>query len=215
MGVHEGAAVFLFTHFLKDNPRQDLFLRIESSISQPVSEYTRLQTYCQVVNYLLHAYANDNVISRAHGKVTSLKQLPDQDPVRFKDVLWRQMTRCGCAYSQEFMIHTFIEGCIPRIRSLVRCQYTNDPNVTLTCLAELAREHFISTGGSVTELQDDDHVASRNSNRDNRDGTPDRNRRSRRNRNRQQPPPPVAASTPLYSTETMRGNQEPAPMTAP
>ena len=185
MGVHEGAAVFLFTYFMTGNPAADLSSRIESNPGNFAFHQSRkedvLTSYCQIVNYLLRTYADNQTISRTNGEIIRLTQRDNQSPVKFKNFLWSKMSRCGCVYSQEQMIGFFIEGCNTRIRNLVRTKFEEKKDMTLTKLAEFARDMDARTDGRMWTS-------------DNEDGEPRRRKRKEKGRNEQQP-------SPLFSTE--------------
>ena len=155
MGVHEGAAVFLFVHFMSDNPKADLKSRIKSTTRRKTA-FAHLFSYCQVVNYLLETYADEQAISQTHAEIIRLQQLRNQSPIKFKNHLWSKAKRCGNVYSQSAMKHVFIEGCNSRIPNLVRRHNADNPRVTLTKLAEAARDFDIQTGGTFDEPDDRD-----------------------------------------------------------
>ena len=166
MGIHEGAAVYLITSFMSGNPQQDLKSRLELR-SGPFrgsrSRLTKLSTYCQVINYLLGAYADNQIISRSHNDIIRMQQLPDQSPVRFKDELWKKMARCGPVYSQETMTHYFVEGLNENIRNLVRQKHLEQPDITLARLSEYARDLDHRSDGSPYQ-----HETPKSRNRNNR-----------------------------------------------
>ena len=144
----------------------------------PVEEGGFLTSYCQIVNYLLRTYADNQTISRTNGEIIRLTQRDNQSPVKFKNFLWSKMSRCGYVYSQEQMIGFFIEGCNIRIRNLVRTKFEEKKDMTLTKLAEFARDMDARTDGRMWTS-------------DNEDG--ERLRRKRKEKG-QQP-------SPLFSTE--------------
>ena len=188
MGVHEDAAVFLFGHFMVNNPKQDLLSRIESGNSTYRRTERRehiLTSYCKVVNYLLATYADNQTISRTNNEIIRLSQKENQSPVKFKDFLWTKTSRCGCVYGQKKMIHFFIEGCNKNIRNLVRQKFCDIPGITLTKLAEYARDIDARPNGTrwSNEVEETD----------------DSRRRKKRDRNTTRED--QANTTPLFSTD--------------
>lgn len=165
MGVHEGAAVFLFVHFMDDNPKEDLKSRVKS-MKRRKNVFSHLLSYCEIVNYLLETYADDQTISRAHTEVIRLQQLRGQNPMKFRNHIWGRALRCGCVYSQRALIYVFIEGCNSRIRNLVRRYHSDNPDITLTKLEEAARDFDIQTGGQFTYDDSDANRRRRKKNRD-------------------------------------------------
>ena len=194
MGVHEGAALFLFAYFLKGIPENDLVNRIQSDPGKNPTHRTRrediLTSYCQVVNYLLRTYADNQTISNTNAEIVRLTQRDDQSPIAFKNYLWQKMTRCGCVYSQDQMINYFTEGCKSTIRSLVRRKLEEDPTISLTKLADYAKDIDQRPDGTRWTDENDEN-----------------RRRSRKRRGSEQ-----ATSTPLFNIEnTKPSTSQPPP----
>ena len=141
MEVHEGAALLLLPQLMTGSPKQDMLQKVES-YSKGHWQSERLTSYCQAVNYLLETYADNTTISRTHAEIIRLQQKEGQSPLRFKDHLYARASRCGKVYDQEALIHMFIEGCDESIKNLVRQKHVDVKRITLTKLAEYARDVY-------------------------------------------------------------------------
>lgn len=88
----------------------------------------------------------DQTISLAQAEPIRLQQLRGQKPMKFNNHLWTRALRCGCVFSQRTLIYVFVEGCNNRTRNLVHRYHRDNPDITLTMLAEAARDFDIQTG---------------------------------------------------------------------
>ena len=192
MEVHEGAALLLLPQFMTGAPKQDMLQKVET-YSKGHRQSGRLTSYCQAVNYLLETYADNQTISRAHAEIIRLQQKEDQSPLRFRDHLFARASRCGKVYDQEALIHIFIEGCHESIRNLVRQKHADARRITLTKLAEYARDVDNKTSEPKTASEGNNERQNRSRrNRVGRDGS-----QSTRTESSYQ-------TTPLYSVDQSR-----------
>ena len=159
--VHEGAAVFLFAHFIKGSAKQDLIHRIETddidddlSTDSTYDTTDMLRCYDEVVNYLLATYADESTISQAHSAIQALRQRLDQSPIAFKDVVFARTIRCGRVYDQTARIHIFIQGLHENVRSQARRYFTEKKGTTLDNLARYVNEIDRKSDGSVYGVND-------------------------------------------------------------
>lgn len=112
LSIHEGAAVFLTSHFMQGSAKQDLLHHLEGASNDEIDDDNTsgcaLCCYDEVVNHLLQTYANDDIISATDSAIRSLKQRENQSPI--KDVVFMKMSRCGRVYCQTDRIHRFLQG---------------------------------------------------------------------------------------------------------
>lgn len=77
-------------------------------------------TYCQVVNYLLVAYATDDVIAEAKDEITTLNHLAEMFDIQYSQALREKVLSCGMAYNKTRLRVILIEGLHPSNRYSIR-----------------------------------------------------------------------------------------------
>ena len=149
-GIHEGAARWLIRKYLH-GAAQTLFDTTESGRK---NSRKRLDTYCDVVHFLLRSYAKNEVIAKAHQEITSLRQdrthATEED---YAQALLLKANACGSVYPEKKLLGYFVEGCIPQVRSSVRTHLAAHPDIDLMELATYAR----TIGDIVRSTRDNDN----------------------------------------------------------
>ena len=138
IGVHEGAAVWLFSAYMKEPAKAALTMRIESNVKKSKPSKGQLRTYSEIVNYLLKTYASDDVIAEAEEGLRHFVQAPGMTELDFATKLTLKVLRCGHVYNEAKMIGFFIEGLNESIRSSVRSYWGENPAADLSTLARKA-----------------------------------------------------------------------------
>ena len=109
-GITEGAAVWCFQFYLSGQAHallQSLLNRNTMAID--VERRELLQTYQQVINFLLRTFATDAVISEAFGDVTSFRQSSNMTEEVYSNHLWDKALRCGTVFSGRRVKSLFVE----------------------------------------------------------------------------------------------------------
>lgn len=118
-GVHEGAAIYLFRHFLAGNARTDFEAQLDGPTPEP-DDADSLTTYCEVVSYLLRTYATNEAISAAHSELISFRQTVKMTEKQYADLLLSKAGRCGRVYPRRVVRGYFVEGVLEDVRPAVR-----------------------------------------------------------------------------------------------
>ena len=134
--VHEGAARWLVRKYLH-GAAQTLF---DSTVTGRKNSSKRLDTYCDVVHFLLRTYARNEAIAKAHQDVASFRQdRSHATEEEFAQALLLKANACGPVYPEKKLISYFVEGCGTQVRSSVRTHLAANPSVDLMELATYAR----------------------------------------------------------------------------
>lgn len=132
--VQEGAAIWLFTHFIKERPKAALSGRVTAE-KQKHQQEIKLVTYCQAVSFLLKTYATEDVIDEAETDVTSFKPPAGMTAVRYSEALTEETLRCGMLYNKPKLSRIFIEGLRSSICYSIRTYWGSHKEATLHSLA--------------------------------------------------------------------------------
>ena len=98
-GVSEGAAVWCFQFYLTGQAHALLQSRLHvNTMAADGEQRELLDTYTEVVNFLLSTYATDEVISEAVGDVTSFLQSSNMTEEVYSNQLWDKALRCGTVF---------------------------------------------------------------------------------------------------------------------
>ena len=88
-----------------------------------------LETYAEVINFLLRTYATDEVISEAVGDVTSFRQSSNMTEEVYSTQLLDKTLRCGTVFSDMPLKSLFVEGFLPATCAQVRIYPATHPGV--------------------------------------------------------------------------------------
>lgn len=66
-------------------------------------------TYCRVEIYLLATYTAHDVIAKAEGKNRNLTQPEYMSAIRYSEVLWKEVSRCGSVYEEKRWKEVFVK----------------------------------------------------------------------------------------------------------
>jgi hypothetical protein len=102
--------------------------------------------YPAAVQYLLQSFATEGVISAACQRVSTAKQLPEEDEKSFANRLDKYAAEAGCVFSEDALISAFVDGLLPYAGSTVRGQVT--PQMTFAEVQILA-ENVGAAGRSL------------------------------------------------------------------
>ena len=98
-----------------------------------------LQTYPQVVNFLLRTYATDEVISEAVGDVTSFRQSSNMTEEVYSNHLWDMALPCSTVFSDRRLKSLFFEALLPAKCVQVRNYFSTHPDVDYQSVARHAQ----------------------------------------------------------------------------
>ena len=120
-GFSEGAAVWCFQFYLTGQAHALLQSRQHRNTMAVVAEQRQLlETYAEVVNFLLRTYATDEVISEAVGDVTSFRQSSNMTEEVYSNQLWDKALGCGTVFSNRLLKSLFVKGILPATCAQVR-----------------------------------------------------------------------------------------------
>lgn len=137
IGVHEGAALWLFQYFLRDPAKASLTARLGRPHERG-SKAGKLTSYCQVVNHLLRTFATDDIIAEAEADLTRCVQTDKMTEAQFEALLWKKALRCGSVFPETRLRSLFIEGLNATIRQIVRGEWARHPDADLGTLQRYA-----------------------------------------------------------------------------
>ena len=139
-GVSEGAAVWCFQFYLTGQAHALLQSRLHGNIMVVDAEQRELlQTYPEVVNFLLRTYLTDEVISEAVGDVTSFRQSSNMTEEVYSNHLWDKLLRCVTLFSDRRLKSLLVEGLLPAICAQVRNYVATHPGVDYQAVARYAQ----------------------------------------------------------------------------
>lgn len=99
LGIHEGAAMWLFKPFMRESAKSALNMRICPSDQSSVTKKGKLASYSAVVNYLLMTYAYDDIIAKAEAELHQFKQGTKTSEQDYATALTLKVMRCGPVYN--------------------------------------------------------------------------------------------------------------------
>lgn len=108
--IHEGAAMWLVTHFMKRVAVGELTARLslKPKSSKRKTKESVLTMYGQVINHLLEMYATNDVIAECDKNIFSFAQSTSSTPVQFVDALRMQIWCVLQIYDESLVEGTFI-----------------------------------------------------------------------------------------------------------
>ena len=128
--VSDGAAVWCFQFYLTGQAHDFLQSRLHGNIVAVDAERREpLETYAEVVNFLLRTYATDEVISEAVGDVPSFRQSSNMTEEVHSNHLWDNALRCGTVFSDRRLKSLFFEELLPATHAQVRNYLATHPSV--------------------------------------------------------------------------------------
>ena len=98
-----------------------------------------LETYAEVINFLLRTYATDEVIAEAVGDVTSFRQSSSMTEEVYSNHLWDKALRCDTVYSDRRLKSLFVEGLLPATCAQVRNYLATNPQFDYQAVARYAQ----------------------------------------------------------------------------
>ena len=137
-GVHEGAARWIIRNYLKKNA----LTFFDTSVAGKKRTKKRLDTYCDIVNFMLTSYAKNEFIAKCHADISTFKADRTTTEPDYAQALLNKSNSCGSVYPETVLLGYFVEGCHPSIRSSVRAHLAANPEIDLLELAE----HALSMG---------------------------------------------------------------------
>ena len=138
--ISEGAALWAVQFFLKGQAGALVKSRLAGQTMAMDSERGELLTcYKELVNFLLHTYATDDVMAETVADVEGLKQSTSMTETGFSDELWRRALRCGTVFSSRRIRGYFVEGVLPAIRTQLRDYAARHPYATYESIVRYAR----------------------------------------------------------------------------
>ena len=139
-GITEGAAVWCFQFYLTGQAHALLQSRLNgNTMAVDVEQRELLETYPEVVNFLLRTYATDEVIAEAVGDVTSFRQSSNMTEEVYSNHLWDKALRCGTVFSDRRLKSLFTEGLLPATCAQVRNYLASHPHVDYQAVARYAQ----------------------------------------------------------------------------
>ena len=142
-GVSEGAAVWCFQFYLTVQAHALLQSRLHgNTMAVDAEQRELLETYAEVVNFLLRTYATDEVLSEAVDDVTSFRQSSNMTEEVYSNQLWGKALRCGTVFSNRPLKSLFVEGLLPATCAQVRNYLETRPGADYQPVARYA--HAIS-----------------------------------------------------------------------
>ena len=139
-GVSEGAAVWCFQFYLTGQAHALLQSRLHgNTMAVDAEQRELLETYAEVVNFLLRTYATDEVISEAVGDVTSFRQSSNMTEEAYSNQLWDKALRCGTVFSDRRLKSLFVEGLLPATCAQVRNYLATHAGVDYQAVARYAQ----------------------------------------------------------------------------
>ena len=175
--VNEGAAMWLFQYFLTSTAKTLVTQRLKqpgTTAKQRAKDRKekKLTSYAGVVNLLLHEYASDDIIAKAHSDLATFRIIGNMSETAFATKLQAKATRCGGVYPDSTIKTYFVDGIHPDLRDTVRSYIAQNPNKSLQSVARHAQ--------SMSKFRNNtDQSSSRNERRDSRDTRDSRNRDNR------------------------------------
>jgi hypothetical protein len=137
--ISEGAAALILPYFLDGRAKSGLASRMKKI---PPS----MPKYPAAVQYLLQSFATEGVISAACQRVSTAKQLPEEDEKSFANRLDKYAAEAGSVFSEDALISSFVDGLLPYAGNTVRGQVT--PQMTFAEVQILA-ENVGAAGRSL------------------------------------------------------------------
>lgn len=121
----------------KEPARAALAHRMGTSVEGNFYEEGKLTSYCQLVNYVLEAYASSDVIAEAEGDITNYKQPENMSAVRYSQAFLEKALLCGQVYSESKLKGFFKEERYNSIGFSMRNFFGANQEASLQNLAEL------------------------------------------------------------------------------
>ena len=138
--VSEGAAVGCFQFYLTVQTHALHQSRLHrNTMAVDAEQREMLETYAEVVNFLLRTYATDKVISEAVGDVTSFCQSSNMMEEVYSNQLWDRALRCGTVFSDGPLKSLFVEELLPATCAQVRNYLVTHPGVDYQAVARYAQ----------------------------------------------------------------------------
>lgn len=109
-GIHEGPVMWLFYFFMEMPAAAALSSRTCLINSGCLRQEGKLTSQSQVINYLLVAYATDDIIAEANLEITSFKEPESQKKLEYAQTLWTKALRSRPVYSKSRLDGPHIEG---------------------------------------------------------------------------------------------------------
>ena len=175
--VNEGAAMWLFQYFLTPTAKTLVTQRLKQPATTKKQrakdrKHKKLTSYAAIVNLLLHEYASDDIIAKAHSDLSTFKIMGSMSETTFATKLQAKATRCGGVYPDSTIKTYFVDGLHPDLRETVRSFMAQNPNKSLQAVARYAQ--------SMSKFRNTDTPsASRQDRRDSRDTRDSRDRENR------------------------------------
>jgi hypothetical protein len=127
--ISEGAAALILPYFLDGRAKSGLASRMKKiPPSRP--------KYPAAVQYMLQSFATEGVIYAAFQRVSTAKQLPEEDEKSFANRLDKYAAEAGSVFSEDALISAFVDGLLPYAGNTVRGQVT--PQMTFSEVQILA-----------------------------------------------------------------------------
>jgi len=208
LGIHEGAAMWLIKAFMREPARSTLMMRLSTPETAGESKEGKLTTYSDVVNYLLHTYASDDVIAETEAGLRQFVQTPKMTEQDYATQLTLKVLRCGAVYSEARLIGMYVEGLHESIRGAVRTYWGEHPEADLNKLARHATS-VSKLAGRTTAPQSKNRggqVLAVDGDTDTGHSVP-RNRPSPANTDTQRPSLAPSTSTGLMSDDAMLASE--------
>ena len=119
-GISEGAALWCFQFFLTGQAYDILQSRLAGgSVAVDISRKELLHSYKEVVNFLIHMYVTDEVISDEYNNIMQYRQATAMTEMDFANKLWEKAQRSGTVYSDRRLKSIFADNLQPALRRSV------------------------------------------------------------------------------------------------
>ena len=177
--VNEGAAMWLYQYFLTSTAKTLVTQRLKQPAKTTKQQAKdrknkKLTSYASVVNFLLHEYASDDIIAKAHSNISTFRILTTMSETTFATKLQAKETRCGGVYLDSTIKTYFVDGIHLDLRETVRNFMAQNPDKSLQSVARYAQSmsKFRNTDASSSSRRDSRETRDRDnrsdSHRDNR-----------------------------------------------
>ena len=139
-GVSQGDAVWCFQLYLTGQAHALLQSRLMgNAMAVDAEQRDMLESYEEVVNFLLRTYATDETIAEAYTEVVSFRQSSNMTEEAYRNQLWDKALRCGTVFSDRRLKSLYVEGLLPATCDQVRNYLATDATVDYQAVARYAQ----------------------------------------------------------------------------
>ena len=139
--LSEGQAVMCLRYYLKGQAHELVDARLEASDDEDDQVWDHVETlhsYAEAVNFLIHTYVTDEVISEEYHTMMQFRQATNQSETEFGNRLFAKAQRCGIVFTDRHLKSMFADNVSSSLRRSVNTYLSSRAKKGITYL-ELVR----------------------------------------------------------------------------